>query len=127
MSVCNTLTPAVLELPVEQRWITVPAAVGDVRVRIVWPPHNEPLPVIVYLPDAAAGTDDQLVGELAVGAEAAVAVVEYDRYPVAIEQGYATARWLTREGGSWGLDPTRMAVAGDEQLASVLRGALNDA
>jgi acetyl esterase len=83
--------------------------------------------VIVYLPGAAAGTDDQLVGELAVGAEAAVAVVEYDRYPVAIEQGYATARWLTREGGSWGLDPTRMAVAGDEQLASVLRGALNDA
>ena len=119
MSVCNTLTP------VEHRWITVRAAVGDVRVRIVWPPHNEPLPVIVFMPGNDAAADDQLVGELAVGAGAAVAVVEYDRYPIAIEQGYATAQWLTREGGSWGLDPTHMAVAGDEQLASVLRAALH--
>ena len=50
-----------------------------------------------------AGTHDRLVRELAVGAGAAVAFVEYDRspearYPVAIEQGYATAQWITREG-----------------------------
>ena len=39
--------------------------------------------------------------ELAVGAGAAVVFAEYDRspeahYPVAIEQAYATARWITR-------------------------------
>jgi acetyl esterase/lipase len=44
--------------------------------------------------------------------------VEYDRspearYPVAIEQGYATARWIIREGAAHGLDPERMAIAGD--------------
>jgi acetyl esterase/lipase len=44
--------------------------------------------------------------------------VEYDRspearYPVAIEQGYATARWIAREGAANGLDPDRVAVAGD--------------
>ena len=65
-----------------------------------------------------AGTHDRLVRELAVGAGAAVAFVEYDRspearYPVAIEQGYATARWIVREGAAHGLDPERLAVAGD--------------
>jgi acetyl esterase len=65
-----------------------------------------------------AGTHDRLVRELAVGAHAAVVFVEYDRspeahYPVAIEQGYAVARWVMREGRSNGLDPERIAVAGD--------------
>jgi acetyl esterase len=111
------------KLPVEERWITVRADVGDVRVRIVWPPHTGPIPVILYMHGGGwvlgnAGTHDRLVRELAVGAGAAVAFVEYDRspearYPVAIEQGYATTQWITREGSSWGLDPTRIAVAGD--------------
>ena len=65
-----------------------------------------------------AGTHDRLVRELAVGAGAAVVFVEYDRspearYPVAIEQGYAAAQWITREGAANGLDPDRIAVAGD--------------
>jgi acetyl esterase len=58
------------------------------------------------------------VRELAVGARAAVAFVEYTpspeaHYPVAIEQGYATAQWIVREGAARGLDATRMAVAGE--------------
>jgi len=65
-----------------------------------------------------AGTHDRLVRELAVGAQTAVAFVEYTpspeaHYPVAIEQGYATAQWITRNGASKGLDATRMAVAGE--------------
>ena len=65
-----------------------------------------------------AGTHDRLVRELAVGARAALLFVEYPnspeaRYPVAIEQGYATAQWVVREGASKGLDASRMAVAGD--------------
>ena len=49
---------------------------------------------------------------------AAVAFVEYDRspeaqYPVAIEQAYATAQWITRQGSSEGLDGSRLAVVGD--------------
>jgi acetyl esterase/lipase len=44
-----------------------------------------------------AGTHDRLVRELAVGTGGAVVFVDYDRspearYPVAIEQGYPTAR-----------------------------------
>ena len=49
---------------------------------------------------------------------AAVVFVEYDRspeahYPVALEQGYATAQWIVRNGSDNGLDPDHMAVAGD--------------
>ena len=112
------------KLPVDDRWITVPAEVGDVQVRIVRPEGVEgTLPVILYMHGGGwvlgnAGTHDRLVRELACGAGAAVAFVEYDRspeahYPVAIEQGYATARWIVREGAANGLDPERIAIAGD--------------
>jgi acetyl esterase/lipase len=65
-----------------------------------------------------AGTHDRLLRELAVGANAAVLFVEYDRspeaqYPVAIEQAYATAQWIVRDGRAEGLDGSRLAVAGD--------------
>src|SRR5918998_64458 len=112
------------KLPVKNRWITAPAEVGDVRVRIVRPPDAVgTLPVILYMHGGGwvlgnADTHDRLVRELADGTEAAVAFVEYDRspeahYPVAIEQGYATAQWIVREGDANQLDPERIAVAGD--------------
>ena len=101
------------KLPIDEEWITVPSSFGDARVRIIKPRGAErPLPAIVYMHGGGwvlgnAGTHDRLVRELAVGANAAVAFVEYPnspeaRYPVAIEQGYATARWITREGSSKG-------------------------
>jgi acetyl esterase/lipase len=112
------------KLAIEEEWITIPADVGDVRVRIVRPPaSSETLPVILYMHGGGwvlgnAASHDRLIRELANGVGAAVAFVEYDRspeaqYPVAIEQGYATARWIVREGASHRLDPRRMAVAGD--------------
>ena len=114
----------VSKLPVDEEWITVPAQVGDARVRLIKPQGaTGMLPVIVYMHGGGwilgnAATHDRLVRELAVGARAALAFVEYPnspgaRYPVAIEQGYATAQWITRNGASKGLDVSRMAVAGE--------------
>ena len=114
----------VSKLQADEEWITVPAQVGDVRVRIIKPPGaTGMLPVIVYMHGGGwilgnAGTHDRLVREIAVGARAALAFVEYPNspeahYPVAIEQGYATAQWITRNGASKGLDASRMAVAGE--------------
>jgi acetyl esterase len=112
------------KLDVDEKWITVPAAVGDVRVRIVKPAGaTGTLPAILYVHGGGwilgnAGTHDRLVRELAVGADAAVVFVEYDRspearYPVAIEQAYATAQWIVKEGATEGLDASRLAIAGD--------------
>ncbi|TFV60353.1 esterase [Mycobacterium sp. PS03-16] len=109
---------------VTDTWVTVPCDHGDVRVRIVTPRGAQaPLPVVLYIHGGGwvlgnAATHDRLVRELAVGAGAAVAFVEYDRspeaqYPVAIEQAYAAARWITRHGADHGLDASRLAVAGD--------------
>jgi acetyl esterase/lipase len=109
---------------VTDKWITVPAKVGDVRVRILRPGYSiGVLPTILYMHGGGwvlgnSGTHDRLIPELAVGVNAAVVFVEYDRspeaqYPVAIEQGYATARWITQHGSTEGLDATRLAVAGD--------------
>jgi acetyl esterase len=109
---------------VDETWITVPAEVGDVRVRIVKPRGaTGPLPAVLYVHGGGwvlgnAGTHDRLVRELAVGTNAALVFVEYDRspevhYPVAIEQAYATARWIVGEGHTQGLDGSRLAVAGD--------------
>jgi acetyl esterase/lipase len=112
------------KLPVDDEWMTVPAAVGDVKVRIVKPVGATGiLPAVLYVHGGGwvlgnAGTHDRLVRELAVGVNAAVVFVEYDRspearYPVAIEQAYATARWIISDGHEHGLDATRLAVAGD--------------
>ncbi|MEV7174618.1 alpha/beta hydrolase [Streptomyces sp. NPDC093224] len=110
---------------VDDEWLTVPGGpTGEVRARIVRPAGaTGPLPVILYIHGAGwvfgnAHTHDRLVRELAVGAGAAVVFPEYDlspeaRYPVAIEQNYAVARWITTEGHRHGLDGGRLAVAGD--------------
>ncbi|MER5946624.1 alpha/beta hydrolase [Streptomyces sp. NPDC001904] len=115
-----------VELPgVDEEWITVEGGpTGRVRARIVRPAGAEGvLPVVLYIHGAGwvfgnAHTHDRLVRELAVGAGAAVVFPEYDlspeaRYPVAIEQNFAVARWIVDQGASKDLDGDRLAVAGD--------------
>jgi acetyl esterase/lipase len=133
--VLDDVQAAPIAMPdVVDSWQTVPADVGDVRVRIVKPLGSTGvLPTVMYMHGGGwvlgnAGTHDRLVRELAVGANAAVVFVEYDRspeahYPVAVEQGYATAQWITQHGSAEGLDVTRLAVAGDSvggNMAAVL-------
>jgi acetyl esterase/lipase len=107
-------------LAVDDEWTTV----GDIQVRIVRPAGaTGVLPTILYIHGAGwvfgnAHTHDRLVRELAVGTGAAVVFPEYSlspeaRYPVAIEQEYTVARWITTEGASKDLDPTRLVIAGD--------------
>ncbi|MFC9994832.1 alpha/beta hydrolase [Nocardia sp. NPDC127526] len=110
---------------IDETWITVDGGpTGSVRVRIVKPQGAEgALPVIVYTHGAGwvfgdAHTHDRLVRDLAVGAHAAVVFPEYDRspevrYPVANEQSYRVAQWVTTNGAEQGLDSSRIAVAGD--------------
>ena len=97
---------------------------GAVSVRILRPQNSPgPLPVIVYIHGAGwvfgnAHTHDRLIRELAVGANAAVVFPHYSfspeaKYPTAIEESYAVARWVAQHGAEENLDPTRIAIVGD--------------
>jgi acetyl esterase len=97
---------------------------GTVSVRILRPGKAAgPLPVIVYIHGAGwvfgnAHTHDRLVRELAVGANAAVVFPNYSlspeaKYPTAIEESYAVAKWVVEHGAEQNLDPRRVAIAGD--------------
>ncbi|MFF4653143.1 alpha/beta hydrolase [Streptomyces sp. NPDC001380] len=115
----------VAKLPADISERTVPGGpTGRVSVRIVRPAGvRGTLPGIVYIHGGGwvlgnAMTHDRLVRQIANGARAAVVFVNYTpspeaRFPVAIEQAYTVARWLARNGGSIGVDPRRLAVAGD--------------
>ena len=98
--------------------------VGEVPVRIVRPAGSTgPLPVVLYVHGAGwvfgnAHTHDRLVRELAVGTGAAVVFPDYSlspeaKYPTAVEESYAVARWVVTEGAAKELDGSRLAVAGD--------------
>jgi acetyl esterase/lipase len=106
---------------VDEEWIT---AADGTRARIVRPAGSTGvLPVVLYIHGAGwvfgdAHTHDRLVRELAVGAGAAVVFPEYDlspeaRYPHALEQNYAVARWIVASGKDHDLDANRLAIAGD--------------
>jgi acetyl esterase len=91
------------------------------------------LPAVLYMHGGgwifgSVRSHGRLAGELAVAAAAAVVFIDYAlapeaRYPVQIEQCYAVARWVTEQGENHGLDPSRIAVAGDSaggNMATVL-------
>ncbi|WP_217991247.1 alpha/beta hydrolase [Sphingomonas spermidinifaciens] len=97
---------------------------GQVRVRIVRPADAAgTLPAVLYYHGGGwvmgdRNTHDHLIRELAVQARAAVVFVEYDnapevRYPVNNEQAYAALEQVAANGAALGIDPSRLAVAGD--------------
>jgi acetyl esterase/lipase len=119
---------------VEEDWVSIPAGVGDVRALIIKPRSAETrLPAVLYMHGGgwifgSVHSHGRLARELAVAADAAVLFIDYAlapeaRYPVQIEQCYAVARWVTEQGERHGLDPARIAVAGDSaggNMATVL-------
>jgi acetyl esterase/lipase len=97
---------------------------GQVSVRILSPKDAAPpLPAILYIHGAGwvfgnAHTHDRLVREIAARTRAAVVFPSYSlspeaKYPTAIEESYAVARWIAADGAQRGLDGARLAVAGD--------------
>jgi acetyl esterase len=97
---------------------------GDVNIRIVRPEGaKETLPVIIYIHGAGwvlGGwqSHDRLVLELANKAHAAVVFVDFslspeNKYPVAVEEAYAAAKWVAENAKEINVDASRMAVSGD--------------
>ena len=97
---------------------------GSVRIRIVRPDGAKgTLPAVMHFHGGGwilgdKETHDRMTREIAVGANAAVVFVDYDRapeaeYPVAIEQAYAATKYVAEHGTELGIDPARLAVIGD--------------
>lgn len=98
---------------------------GEVALRIVRPieTNGMALPLIVYCPGGMGltgdrHTHDRLLRLLARRVGAAVALIDYPkvpaaRHPVQLELAYAALERLAREGPRLGIDPDRIAVAGD--------------
>lgn len=106
-------------------WFALPGGpTGRVRVQVVKPVGSVGnVPVVLFLHGLGwvlgdATTHERLIHEFALGTDAAVVFVEYERapeapYPVAVEQCYAVAKWISEQGGDIGLDGSRMAAVGD--------------
>lgn len=103
---------------------------GSTRIRIVRPQEVAgPMPVVMYFHGGGwmlgdRETHDRLVRELAHGTGAAVVFVDYEptpeaQYPVQLEQCYEATRYVVDNGKHLGLDPTRLAVAGDSAGATL--------
>jgi len=97
---------------------------GSVSIRIVRPPASSGvLPVVMYFHGGGwilgnEDTHDRLVREIANRAQAAVVFVSYTpspeaQFPVPVEEAYAATKYVAESGASLGLDPSRLAVAGD--------------
>jgi acetyl esterase len=111
--------------------VALPAGfAGAVPVRIVRPRGaTGPLPAVMYFHGGGwvrgtADTHDRLAREIATGADVCVVQVMYDRapeakYPVAIEQAYAVTEHVCVQAATLGIDPTRLAVAGDDAGATI--------
>lgn len=111
--------------PVDIEKQIIPVGTGNsVTLHIIRPKGNtHKLPIILYMHGGGwvlgnFDTHERLVRELAHGAQAAVAFVDYTnapegQYPLIHEQGYAAAQWIAANGASLNLDGSRMIIAGD--------------
>jgi acetyl esterase len=103
---------------------------GVVRVRLVRPAESkELLPVVMFFHGGGwilgdANTHDRLARELAIGAHATIALVEFgrapeDQYPVAIEEAYAATKHIAERSVSLNLDGSRIAIVGDSSGGNI--------
>jgi acetyl esterase len=116
---------------VEMREVDGPA--GKIPVRIYTPTGKAPRPGIVFFHGGGfvvcdLDSHDATCRELANGADCVVVSVDYRlapeaKFPAAPEDCYAATQWVSREAEQLGIEPARIAVAGDSaggNLAAVV-------
>lgn len=123
----------------EVRDIVVDGPRGDIPVRVYRAPGDETQPVTVFFHGGGWTIGDieiydRVCRSLVVASGAAVVSVEYrlgpeHRFPAAPEDAYAATVWVAEHAAELGLDPTRIAVAGDSaggNLAAVVAQTARD-
>lgn len=125
----------------EVRNLAMPGPAGKVALRLYRPDSlHGPAPTLVYFHGGGwvigdLDTHDVLCRELADLGRCVVVAVDYrlgpeHRFPAAVDDALAAARWLHAQADALGLDPARMAVGGDSaggNLAAVVALAWRDA
>lgn len=97
---------------------------GEVSVRIYRPVNSKGLlPVVMYFHGGgwilgSKHTHDRLLRDLVNGSEAAFVFVNYTpspeaQFPIPVEQCYTAMKYVSENGKELGLDPSRLALAGD--------------
>lgn len=112
---------------------TVPGPTRAVPVRLLYPSDDRPLPVIVYLHGGgwvvgSLETHARGMHALANAANCVVAAVDYalapeSKFPTAIGETVAVVEHIVGNGADWGVDPGRIALAGDSAGANLALGA----
>lgn len=115
------LGPASEVAAVEDR--TIPGPAGDIPIRVYRPAGEGPFPVLVFYHGGGwvigdLETHDRECRALCNGALCLVVSVDYrlapeHPFPAAVEDAFAALRWVSRNAGSLGGDPARIAVGGD--------------
>lgn len=102
---------------------TIPTPVGDIPIRIYTPKSNAPMPVLVYfhgggwvLGDLDAA--DSICWNISLKAECVVVSVDYrlapeHKFPAALDDAYATLKWVVANAIELHIDPARVGVGGD--------------
>jgi len=97
---------------------------GRTQIRVYRPKNGKgQLPVVIYTHGGGwvlgdRETHDRLVRELTIGTNAVFVFVDYDRspesrYPDAVEESYAVLKYVTEHPDEFGVDASRVAIAGD--------------
>ncbi|MDT8902711.1 alpha/beta hydrolase [Anaeroselena agilis] len=114
--------------------LAVRTGAGDTRVLVYRPVRQvqEPLPVFVSMHGGgfvmgSAADDDGWCRRLADAAGCAVVSVDYrlapeHKFPVALEECYAVARWLCANAAGLGVDAGRIAVGGHSAGGNLAAG-----
>ncbi len=103
---------------------------GQVSIRIIRPKgYTNKLPIVMYFHGGGwvlgdEKTHDRLVRLIANGAKVAVVFVNFTpspeaKYPVAIEEAYAATKYIAKNGKTFNLDTSKLAVAGDSVGANM--------
>ena len=104
---------------------TIPGPAGDIPVRVYWPRTAEATtaPGVVFFHGGGwvicdLDTHDGQCRALANGADAVVVSVDYRlapeaKFPAAADDCYAATQWVADHAAELGIDPARLAIAGD--------------
>lgn len=119
---------------------TIPGPAGEIPVRVYRPRPGAELPAVVFFHGGgwvcgSLKTHDGVCRSLANGADAVVVSVDYRMapehpFPAAVDDAFAATRWVHDHAAELGVDPRRLAVAGDSaggNLAAVVSQLARDA